>query len=384
MDSNYRDPLTTWKICTFSFRAKISPHYCNVPSKNNIENLIDFHLMVKTLNHLIINFTSPRNTLLFLRTCVYIHTYATYVHTPCLYVSFSDSIVCFVSDNGPLFLLLFLDFFFLHLAPSTMILYFKNHSHPFVTKRNTIQNDLSTIQHITRAYTQRTRPIDQPTARFGLETCALFFSRINRKLSPIFVNTLRYSVNTKKNKGWTRKFFIMYQTRETKARLKKVKNDKKKETKAKGSRLFSLLLRPEGGWSAGWDRTRWLVARQPDFLSLSHAHATSLPSHSFSLCPFLFFYPSVPFSVTQFRTGASLAFALRAHSFFHLFIGYHCSLSPSFSHWRVAAAAAAAHTYTPVPLALSLFLSRSVDSPPPAYSGNAQKILSYIYLGRWL
>lgn len=69
----------------------------------------------------------------------------------------------------------------------------------------------------------------------------------------------------------------MYQARETKARLKKVKNDKKKETKAKGSRLFSLLLRPEGGWSAGWDRTRWLVARQPDFLSLSHAHAASPP-----------------------------------------------------------------------------------------------------------
>lgn len=119
--------------------------------------------------------------------------------------------------------------------------------------------------------------------------------------------------------------------RETKARMKKVKNDKKKETKAKGSRLFSLLLRPEGGWSAGWDRTRWLVARQPDFLSLSHARAASLPSRSFSLCPFLFFYPSVPFSVAQFRTGASLAFALRAHSFFHLFIGYHCALSLSLS-----------------------------------------------------
>lgn len=186
-------------MCTFLFRANISPHYCNVPSKNNIENLIDLHLMIKTVNHLIINFTSSRNTLLFLRTCVYIH----YIHMcthRVLNVSFSDSIVYFVSDNGPLFLLTFLDFFFLHLAPSTMILYFKNHSHPFVTKRNTIQNDLFTIQHITRAYTQRTRPIDQPTARFGLETCALFSSRINRNLSPILVHTLRYSVNTKKNK----------------------------------------------------------------------------------------------------------------------------------------------------------------------------------------
>lgn len=113
--------------------------------------------------------------------------YIIYVHTPCLYVSFFDSFVYFVSDNGPLFLLPFLDSFPLHLAPSTMILHFKNHSHPFVTKRNTIQNDLSTIQHITRAYTQRTRPIDQPTARFGLETCALFSSRTNRNLSPIFV-----------------------------------------------------------------------------------------------------------------------------------------------------------------------------------------------------
>lgn len=44
---------------------------------------------------------------------------------------------------------------------------------------------------------------------------------------------------------------------------------RKRKGRAKGSRLLSLLLRPEGGWSAGWDRTRWLVARQPDFLSLS-------------------------------------------------------------------------------------------------------------------
>ena len=186
-----------------------------------------------------------------------------------------------------------------------------------------------------------------------------------------------------------KKILHYHMYRETKARMKKVKNDKKKETKAKGSRLFSLLLRPEGGWSAGWDRTRWLVARQPDFLSLSHARAASLPSRSFSLCPFLFFYPSVPFSVAQFRTGASLAFALRAHSFFHLFIGYHCALSLFLSLslslvLTLKSRSSSSSTYTPVPLALSLFLSRSVDSPPPAYSGNAQKILSYIYLGRWL
>lgn len=93
---------------------------------------------------------------------VFTHTLYTYVHTPCLYVSFFDSFVYFVFENGPLFLLPFLDFFPLHLAPSTMILHFNNHSHPFVTKRNTIQNDLSTIQHITRAYTHA---LDRSTNR---------------------------------------------------------------------------------------------------------------------------------------------------------------------------------------------------------------------------
>lgn len=93
---------------------------------------------------------------------------------------------------------------------------------------------------------------------------------------------------------------------ETKVRSSRGKHTRRgKETEGRGGRLCPLLLQPEGGWSAGWDRTRWLVARQPDFLSLSLSRQLSLSSFARcrSLCPSLPDPVSVPYS-------ALLAFAL--------------------------------------------------------------------------
>lgn len=177
------------------------------------------------------------------------------------------------------------------------------------------------------------------------------------------------------------------------ARFKKVKNDKKKETKAEGSRLFSLLLRPEGGWSAGWDRTRWLVARQPDFLSLSCTPPPSLCTRSYfihlsltlplslSLCSLLF--------VTRFRTGALLAFALTsslAPPSFPLSSSIVALNSLPRSHRR--AAAVATHRTTPHThrlLSCSLSFSLALLTRHPLHTPErVEDSLSCIYLGRWL
>lgn len=117
--------------------------------------------------------TSPiSNNLLFLRTFVYI---SRCIHMRAHRVSMCPSLirlVCFALSP----IILHHSFFFRFLISS---LFTSGSLHDdsllqeeFIlivsmtkTKRDTIQNDLSTIQHITRAYTQRTRPIDQPTDR---------------------------------------------------------------------------------------------------------------------------------------------------------------------------------------------------------------------------
>lgn len=53
-----------------------------------------------------------------------------------------------------------------------------------------------------------------------------------------------------------------------------------------------------------------MARRQATGFSLSLSHDTSLPSHSFSLCPSFSLTPEEPLSVTRFRTGTLLAFAL--------------------------------------------------------------------------
>lgn len=177
----------------------------------------------------------------------------------------------------------------------------------------------------------------------------------------------------------------MYQGRETKARLKKVKNDKKKAKRRQKVVAFSRCSCAQrvAGRLAGIELDGSSPGNRIFYLSRARTPPPSLHTHSlfvhssFSIPLFLSLsLSSVPMLLSRSLCALTLS-SISSSVIIAL------SLSLSLYLPRSHTAAAAHHIiYTPVPLALSLFLSRSVDSPPPAYSGNAQKILSYIYLGR--
>lgn len=182
----------------------------------------------------------------------------------------------------------------------------------------------------------------------------------------------------------------MYQGRETKARLKKVKNDKKKAKRRQKVVAFSRCSCAQrvAGRLAGIELDGSSPGNRIFYLSRARTPPPSLHAHSlfvhssFSIPLFLSLsLSSVPVLLSRSLCALTLS-SISSSVIIALSLSLSLSPSPSFSHRRAAAAAAHHIIYTPVPLALSLFLSRSVDSPPPAYSGNAQKILSYIYLGR--
>lgn len=161
------------------------------------------------------------------------------------------------SVGRSVFLFLLLVFFPSGLNPPTG--HFKGHSHPR-SKTKLFETNSRSAHAAHNALEQL----------LGLETCT--FTRTNR-------NPLRRN-------GTAKRRFPLIRNRATRlARQKPGKQRRgsfgnlrttRKGNEGRGGRLLPLLLQPEGGWSAGWDRTRWLVARQPDFLSLSLSLSLSL------------------------------------------------------------------------------------------------------------